>query len=156
MFRFERDTLRTRPTTAYAEDRLIRFQDVDAAGIIFYPRLFEYCHDLLVRFFAENGAPLPEVLREKNWISPIRHAEVDYFKPLRFGDPVEVALVSAHLLTSEVTLGFRVARQGGSGEVCAVAQSVHTFVDPQTFTRVSLPESLRAALEAIGDLSATT
>lgn len=153
MFRFERDTLRARPPTAFAQDRQIRFQDVDAAGIIFYPRLLEYCHDLLVDFFAVSGVPLPEVLRAPTWVSPIRHAEVDYFKPLRFGDPVEIALVSAHLSPSEVTLGFRVARRGGSEEVCAVAQSVHTFVDPNTFKRVALPEPLRAALAAIGELS---
>jgi YbgC/YbaW family acyl-CoA thioester hydrolase len=153
MFRFERDTLRARPATAYVEDRAIRFQDVDAAGIIFYPRLLEYCHDLLARFFSENGAALPEVLREGNWLAPVRHAEVDYFKPLRFGDPVEVALVSAYLSTSEVTLGFRVARRDGSDEVCAVAQSVHTFVDAHTFTRIPLPDALRAGLEAIGNLA---
>jgi YbgC/YbaW family acyl-CoA thioester hydrolase len=153
MYRFERDTLRGRPPSAFAQERQIRFQDVDAAGIIFYPRLLEYCHDLLVDFFALNGAPLPEVLRDPTWISPIRHAEVDYFKPLRFGDPVEVALVSAHLSPSEVTLGFRVARRGGAEEVCAVAQSVHTFVEPRTFKRVPLPEPLRAAFEAIGELS---
>lgn len=153
MHRFERDTLRARPPTAFAEDRQIRFQDVDAAGIIFYPRLLEYCHDLLVGFYAANGAALTEVLREPTWLAPIRHAEVDYFKPLRFGDPVEVALVSAHLTASEATLGFRVARRAGSGEVCAVAQSVHTFVDARTFSRVAMPESLRVAFEAVGQLA---
>lgn len=127
----------------------MRFQDVDAAGIIFYPRLLVYCHDLLLEFFAHAGAPLHEVLREGSWLAPIRHAEADYFKPLRFGDQVEVALVRAHLEPTEVALGFRIARSGG-GEVCAVAQSVHTFVDRVSFRRIPLPEPLRTAFAALG------
>lgn len=149
MHRFERDTLRRRPESAFAEERAIRFQDVDAAGIIFYPRLFEYCHDLLVAFFAHAGAPLHENLRAPTWLAPIRHAEADYFKPLRFGDRVEVAIVAAVLTDSEVSLGFRIAR-AGRDEVCAVAQSVHTFVDPGTFQRRPVPEPLSSAFLRIG------
>lgn len=143
MHRFERDMLRRRTDSAFGQTRTIRFQDVDAAGIIFYPRLFEYCHDTLVAFFAAAGAPLHENLRAPTWLAPIRHAEADYFKPLRFGDPVEVAIVAAVLADSEVSLGFRIARTD-KDEVCAVAQSVHTFVDPATFQRRALPEPLRA------------
>src|SRR5687768_5024506 len=96
MYRFERDVLKIRGATAFAEQRPVRFQDVDAAGIIFYPRLLEYFHDLYVNFMSAVGTPLPEVLRNGTWISPVRHAEVDYFKRLHFGDAVEVALVATH------------------------------------------------------------
>jgi YbgC/YbaW family acyl-CoA thioester hydrolase len=119
---------------------------VDAAGIIFYPRLFEYCHDLLVKFFAVSGEPLPALLRAPRFLSPVRHAEVDYFRPLRFGDTIDVALVRAHCEASEVTLGFRIARQA---EICAVAQSVHTFVDPASFQRIEIPEPMRSAFIAL-------
>lgn len=149
MHRFERDTLRRRTDSAFAETRAIRFQDVDAAGIIFYPRLLEYCHDTLVAFFAAAGAPLHENLRAPTWLAPIRHAEADYFKPLRFGDPIEVAIVAAVLAESEVSLGFRIARTD-KDEVCAVAQSVHTFVVPASFQRRPVPEPLKAAFLRIG------
>lgn len=150
MFRFEREALRQRSPTAFSEQHSVRFQDVDAAGIIFYPRLLVYCHDLLVNFLARAGAPLDQVLRERCWIAPIRHAAADYFRPLRFGDAFEVGIVRAHLEPTEVTLGFRFARTEG-GEVCAVAQSVHTFLNPESFTRIEVPEPPRTAFEAIGE-----
>ncbi len=149
MHRFERDTLCHRPDTAFAEQRQIRFQDVDAVGIIFYPRLLEHCHDVLLAFFSAAGAPLHEHLRAPTWLAPVRHVEADYFKPLRFGDAVEVALVAAEVAETEVTLGFRVARAAG-GEVCAVAQSVHTFISPGSFQRCPVPEPLRSAFLRIG------
>jgi YbgC/YbaW family acyl-CoA thioester hydrolase len=144
MYRFERDTLRQRPEFAFAEQRQIRFQDVDAAGIIFYARVLDYCHDVLVSFIAAAGTPLHEHLRKPSWLAPIRHAEADYFKPMRFGDAIEVSLVAAKLEESEVVLGFRMARTD-SQEVCVVAQSVHAFVDPKSFQRVPVPEPLKSA-----------
>jgi len=148
MHRFTRDDLKLRPLNAFAERRSVRFQDVDAAGIIFYPRLLEYFHDAYVSFLAAVGTPLPEVLRSGRWLSPVRHAEADYFRPLRFGDEVEVALVRAHLEPTEVTLGYRVARSD-SDEVCVVGQVVHTFLDAATFRRTDIPELLSAAYRAL-------
>lgn len=94
------------------------------------------------------GSPLPETLRSATWLAPVRHAEADYFKPLRFGDHVTVELRRAHLAETEVTLGYRIARSGG-GEVCAVGQVVHTFVERASFERTAIPELVRRALAPI-------
>jgi 1,4-dihydroxy-2-naphthoyl-CoA hydrolase len=146
MHRFDRDELKLSRPRAFADNRTIRFQDADAAGIIFYPRVLEMFHDVYVAFLASAGAPLPEVLRTGTWIAPVRHAEADYFKPLRFGDRVSVEICRAHLSETEATLGYRIARSEG-GEVCVVGQVVHTFVDRTSFKRTPIPEPVRLALE---------
>jgi len=148
MHRFDRDELKLSRPRAFVERRAIRFQDIDAAGIIFYPRVLEMFHDAYGALLAFAGAPLPEVLRTGTWLAPVRHAEADYFKPLRFGDPVTVEICRAHLTETEATLGYRIARQEG-GEVCVVGQVVHTFVERATFKRTPIPEGVRRALEAI-------
>jgi 1,4-dihydroxy-2-naphthoyl-CoA hydrolase len=152
MFRFERDALRLPAANAFTRERPIRFQDVDAAGIIFYPRALELCHDVYVEFLAEVGFPLHESLAGE-WIAPIRHAEADYLRPLRFGDHVEIALVAAHLgpvsPPSEVTIGYRLTSLS-DGEVAIVAQTVHTFLDRKTFRRTLLPDGLERAFALFG------
>ena len=105
-------------------------------------------HDTYGAFLTFAGAPLPEVLRSGTWLAPVRHAEADYFKPLRFGDPVTVEICRAHLAETEAVLGYRIARQE-SGEVCVVGQVVHTFVERATFKRTPIPEGVRRALEQI-------
>jgi len=146
MHRFDREELKRSRPTAFVDPRAIRFQDIDAAGIIFYPRVLEMFHDIYVAFLAFAGAPLPEVVRAGTWIAPVRHAEADYFKPLRFGDPVSVEICRAHLSETEATLGYRIARSD-QGEVCVVGQVVHTFVDRASFKRTPIPEPIRLALE---------
>ena len=148
MHRFDREELKLSRPRAFVDHRAIRFQDIDAAGIIFYPRVLEMFHDAYAGFLAFAGCPLPQVLSRDSWLAPVRHAEADYFKPLRFGDEVGVEICRAHLTETEATLGYRIARTG-SGEVCAVGQVVHTFVERATFKRTPLPELVRRALENI-------
>jgi 1,4-dihydroxy-2-naphthoyl-CoA hydrolase len=148
MHRFDREELKLSRPHAFVDRRAIRFQDIDAAGIIFYPRILEMFHDAYAAFLGFAGCPLPEVLKTGTWLAPVRHAEADYFKPLRFGDPVLVEINRAHLAETEATLGYRVARSE-SGEVCAVGQVVHTFVERASFKRTPIPELVRRALEHI-------
>ncbi len=152
MHRFDREELKLSRPHAFADRRAIRFQDIDAAGIIFYPRVLEMFHDAYAAFLAFAGCPLPEVLKSGTWLAPVRHAEADYFKPLRFGDPVSVEICRAHLAETEATLGYRVARSE-NGEVCVVGQVVHTFVERASFKRTAIPEPVRRALEHLESAS---
>jgi 1,4-dihydroxy-2-naphthoyl-CoA hydrolase len=147
---FEVETLKRRPEGAFCIERDVRFQDVDAAGIVFYPRVLEYFSDAFIAFLGERGTKLAEVLRENRWGAPLRHAEADYFKPLRYGDRIEVALVRARLEEGEVSVGWRVARCS-DGVVTSVGQTVHVFVDMRTFKRCAIPAELRGAFDALPD-----
>lgn len=122
------------------------FQDVDAAGIVFFARIFEYAHDVYAGLLAEAGHDLAGVLRQAQWAAPIRHAEADYLRPLRFGDEFEIAIVRAHFAPSELTLGTRLAV---GDQPVALVQTVHTFVDRKSFERTEIPEALRQAIERL-------
>lgn len=139
MHRFDKRDLRGRTTRYFRHQLEVRFQDIDAAGIVFFARFLEYMHDGYVALLAELGSELSEVLREKRWAAPIRHAEVDYFAPLRFGDRLDVDVVAAHVADTELTLGYQLL---GNGKLAAVGQTVHTFVDPASFQRIAIPEVL--------------
>jgi YbgC/YbaW family acyl-CoA thioester hydrolase len=148
MHRFDKQALLSVAPTRFSHIRPVLFQDVDAAGIIFYPVVLSYCHDLYVEFLAANDTPLPQVLQQRAWAAPIRHAEADYLRPFEFGDSVEVCLVRAHLQASEVTLGFNVLLEG-TNDVAAVAQTVHTFVRLPDFKRMRIPERLATAFQTL-------
>jgi len=125
-----------------------RFQDVDAAGIVFFARVLEYFHDAYLAFLADAGQPLPAVLAERRWAAPLRHAEADYLRPIRFGDALEVQLVRARFEGSTLVVGHRLA--AADGAALAVGTTVHVFVDPATFRRADPPAGLVAAFSRLG------
>ena len=142
---FERDEISSSRTVYAREERPIRFQDVDAAGTIYYARLFEYFGDVYVRMLAEAGLDMPSSLLQRDCASPLAHAEAQYLAPLVFGDRVTVKIVLARMGKTSTSYAYRVEK----GDVlAAVGQTVHVWVDPKTFSPMPVPASLRQFLEA--------
>ncbi len=111
---FTRPELETTPSTIYTEKRPIRFQDVDAAGTLFYPRLLEYFSDAYLGLLTERGSKLQAQVAGGSLRTPIVHVEADYMAPLSFGDTAIVEIVGAKISERSFTLGFRVKRQDGT------------------------------------------
>ncbi len=128
--------------SAFDFDAKVRFQDVDAAGIVYYPRIQSYFHDAYVAFLEHHGIDLAKTLSRGDWAAPIKHAEADFLSPLRFGDRFTTQVVGAKVEGSQVSVGFRIK----VGErLCAVGASVHVFVDLERFSRIELPELAKKA-----------
>ncbi|HSC85651.1 MAG TPA: thioesterase family protein [Polyangiaceae bacterium] len=144
MHLFQRDDLKDSTTSLFADEIQVRFQDVDAAGVAYFARVFDYLHAAYEGLLESVGEPLPAVLAERRWAAPLRHAELDYFLPLRFGDRLTVHVALAHVEPTEITFGYRL--EDAEGRVAAVGQTVHTFVDPKTWQRCELPSALRRVL----------
>src|SRR5512143_1906178 len=91
----------------------VRFQDVDAAGIVFYPRFFEYFHDAYTQVLDDSGAPLARGINEREWAAPLRRVFAEYLRPVRFGDVLEVAIVGVKIDGTDVNVGYRATKVGG-------------------------------------------
>lgn len=153
-FRFDpRELARQSPTThAFRVRRRVLFQDIDAAGIVYFSRILDYFHDTYVDWLAAVGSPLPQVLAEKRWAAPLRHVEADYFQPLHFGAEIELRIVAAKLEQTRVTLGHQVSlveNEAIESRVAAVGQTQHVWVDPKSFQPIDIPEELRAPLSLL-------
>lgn len=90
----------------------IRFADVDHAGIVYYPKFFDYFHIAMEEFFAARLGPRGYVeLLDRDRIGfPSVNAQCEFKAPLRFGDTIEVEMSIARLSTRSVTFRFRVYR----------------------------------------------
>lgn len=142
---FQRDEILSSQRVIASEERPIRFQDVDAAGTIYYARVFEYFGDVYVRMLAESGLDMPTSLVRRESATPLAHAEAQYLAPLVFGDRVTVKLVLARVGKTSTSYAYRIEK----GDVVAViGQTVNVWIDPKTFAPMAVPESLRAHLES--------
>lgn len=128
----------------FSERRPVRFQDVDAAGIIFYPRVLEYFSDAYIAMLRAAGFDLPNELARGTLAMPLVHAEADYLHPLRFGDAVDVEIVGVRVGSRSFTVGYRVRLT--SGQIASTGQTVHVCLDRATFKPVAVPEGMRAVL----------
>ena len=123
-----------------------RFQDVDAAGIVFYARLFAYFHDAYVAFLESLGPELAlhRAIESADFLIPLVHAKADFKAPLRFGDEATTTVRVDRIGTSSYTIAYQIHR--GDGQLAAEGQTVHACAGKEDFRPRPLPESLRAGL----------
>jgi 1,4-dihydroxy-2-naphthoyl-CoA hydrolase len=143
---FTRDELLSAPGGLQRMERRVRFQEVDAAGTIYYSRVFEYFGDVYIELLERGGVSVPDAMVKRDWFAPLVHAEAEYLAPMRFGDSVVVQIARVRCGTSAATVGYRITSAGG--QPLAVGHTVHVFVDGATFRPCPIPADVLAALTA--------
>lgn len=125
--------------------RPVRFDEIDAAGFVYFPKIVALGHEAMERMFAEGypGGYAAWVVGQQVGL-PCVHVESDFRAPLRFGDEVVVESTVLKLGDSSVHFGVRVGR--GDGVECAKILYVVACADLAGPSKRSLPDDLRAVL----------
>lgn len=123
----------------------VRFADVDYARVVYYPRFFDYAHQVFEDFFAaEVGVPYAHMLQAHKVGFPSVHCEADFKSPLLFGDTVRIILTVQKVSTKSVTCHYRLYRNDDT-VACAELGVVTVATDMDSFSARSLPNEVRAA-----------
>jgi YbgC/YbaW family acyl-CoA thioester hydrolase len=127
---------------------LVRFGDLDAAGIAYYPNLVNFLHEAFEDFFVGHvGRPYPEVYREGIGFPTVK-VEMEFCSPVRYGDHVDIGVAVERVGRSSVAIRYE-GRVGG--RKVFTARNVAVTVDMKTFRPMELPTWLRDRFqEAIG------
>lgn len=130
------------------EHRLrVRFQDVDAAGIIFFSRYFEKAHEAFEEWMEAAGLPVTaEMMARREVGLPLVQAGGEFHSPALLGEELCVAVEVERLGASSVTYVFHFT--GPAGQKRATVRTTHVCIDPQSFRSRPWPEAMRAALAA--------
>lgn len=130
----------------FSHPHSVRFQEIDAAGIVYFPTIISYFHDAYAAFLADRGTSLPDLIAAGEIAVPIRHAEADFLSPIRFGETLELQLVGRSEISSQVSIYHRII---AGNDVKAVGETVHVFVERKTFRRTEPTDEVRRALESL-------
>jgi YbgC/YbaW family acyl-CoA thioester hydrolase len=129
----------------FTRDIVVRFPEVDFARVVYYPRFFDYCHQVFEDFFAlELGVPYAQMLQQRKVGYPSVHAQADFTAPLRFGDQARIEMTTVKVGQSSITMRYRVLKDGA---LCAELEVVSASIDMDTFKGVPVPDDVRKAFE---------
>ena len=119
----------------------VRFQDVDAGGVLFFGRIFDYCHQAYEEVVATSGVDPARYFAGAEYLVPIAHAEADYRVPIRHGERVAISIDVSRVGRASFGLSYRVA--GPNGDLRVEAATIHAFVDRSTMKPIPIPDPLR-------------
>lgn len=134
---------------AFTSVQKIRFDDVDGAGIVYYPQFFHLCHKAFEDFFdASDGYSYPRLINELRRGFPTVAIESDFIAPLRYGDTASVEITLKKIGNSSVSLAYRI-QQGPGSTVCFSACITTVFMDLDKHLVLPIPPALRKLFESI-------
>ena len=128
----------------HAQPITTRWMDNDAYGHVNNVVYYSYFDTVVNTWLIRNG--LLDV-EKSPVIGLVVETGCQYFAPLAYPEDVIAALRVGHLGRSSVR--YEIALFGAGETAAAQGHFIHVYVDRATRRPVSLPESLRAALETL-------
>lgn len=127
-------------------ERPVRFEEVDAAQLVFFPRFLGYCHEAMEALFDDVEGGYVHMVRDRKIGVPAVHVECDFKSPLRYGDVARIETTVAKLGRTSVTFRYALSRASDGAHVASITH-VCAVSDLSALRAIPIPDDIRAALE---------
>ncbi|PRC91754.1 acyl-CoA thioesterase [Solimicrobium silvestre] len=120
----------------------IRFAHCDPAGIVFYPRYFEFFNTVIEDWCEHGlGSSFREMHMQLGYGLPTAHVECSFLKPSELGEILQAQLSLTKV--GNTSLHVEIALLGPDAVQRVLAKMVLVLMDMKTRKAISLPVSLR-------------
>jgi 4-hydroxybenzoyl-CoA thioesterase len=134
---------------AFTSVQKIRFDDVDGAGIVYYPQFFHICHAAFEDFF-DDAAPVsyPEMIRDRRLGFPTVAIDSEFKAPLSYGDVAIVEIGVEEVGSASMKMRYRIRRKK-DGVLAFEACITTVLMNLDTLKSVPIPDDFRRILEGM-------
>ena len=107
----------------------VRFQDTDAAGVVYFANILRICHEAYEVSLAASGINLKSFFTNPSVAFPIVHANVDFLRPMYCGDNLMISLLAEKIgldkfeITYEMIIDEVIVARAITRHVCIDASS---------------------------------
>jgi len=134
-------------------DRQIMWGDLDALGIVFYPRFYEWMDGCTHLYFAALGLEQMALWRERSIAFGLVETGCRYAKPARYHDWIRIVSTFSEVADKTVSLRHRIVSavdesqllEGFEKRICM------DVTDPARIRAQAIPEDIRGVLESAMD-----
>ncbi|MCL6753948.1 acyl-CoA thioesterase [Nostoc sp. CCCryo 231-06] len=108
----------------FTYNRTVRFQDTDAAGVVYFANILGICHEAYEESLEASSINLKDFFTNPSVAFPIVHASVDFLRPMFVGDKLQISLIPQKIggdkfeVTYEITMAEVVVAKAITRHVC--------------------------------------
>lgn len=123
----------------FLTNTIVRFADVDPAGIVFYPRYFEMLNGAVEDWFADMGTDFRSLHIDQKIGTPTVQMECQFVSPSELGDCLSIEINPLTVGRSSCTFAFRFF---GDGRDRLAGNATIVFMDLVTRKSAPWPRAL--------------
>ncbi|MFE1744654.1 acyl-CoA thioesterase [Coleofasciculus sp. H7-2] len=124
---------------SFTYTRTIRFQDTDAAGVVYFANVLAMCHEAYEESLVASDINLKLFFSNPNVAIPIVHASADFYRPMFCGDKVLIQLTPQHLSLEKFEVNYQFV---AAERVVAKAITRHICIDLSSRSRKEIPAEM--------------
>jgi 1,4-dihydroxy-2-naphthoyl-CoA hydrolase len=122
--------------------RTVRFQDTDAAGVVYFANTLAMCHEAYEESLIVSGVEVSKFFGSGAIALPIVHAEADYRHPAFCGDRHEILLTPVSTSQDGFEIRYEIYGEGDRDQLIGRALTRHVCINPVSRERQPLPQQV--------------
>lgn len=122
----------------------VYYEDTDAAGVVYYANYLRYMERARTEWLATLGMELATLAREHGVAFMVHRVDIQYLRPARLGDRLEVGVTLVERGRSRIIVDQRIVR---GPEIVTDARVTLACLDPAQWCATRIPAPLAARLQ---------
>ena len=132
----------------FTYNRTIRFQETDAAGVVFFTNVLAICHEAYEASLVASGIDLATFFSNPTAAFPIVYARVDFLRPGVCGDRQMIHLTPARLSPESFEITYDTFASADPDRLLSKAMTRHVCIHPTSRQRQPLSEQMETWLKS--------
>lgn len=139
--------LHSRPCKPFSWPVRVYYEDTDAGGVVYYANYLAFMERARTEWLREQGFEQPELASVHGVLFVVRAVRIDYLKPSRFNDSLQVTVEVVNVGGSRIRFLQQVLR--GAEEIVRAEVDV-VCVGSGGFRPARIPREMREKMEKTG------
>ena len=131
---------------SFTYNRTIRFQDTDAAGVLYFANVLSICHEAYEAALELSGIDIKQFFTNPSTAFPIVHANVDFMRPMYCGDKLFVSLIPSKIGVEQFEINYQIYI---NDKLTAKAMTRHVCIDVKNRKKQGLSAEVVKLLEKL-------
>jgi len=131
---------------SFTYNRAIRFQDTDAAGVVYFANVLTICHEAYEAALESLGIDIKQFFTNPSTAFPIVHANVDFMRPMYCGDKLVVSLTPLKIGVEQFEIDYQIYI---NDKLVAKAMTRHVCIDAISRQKKGLSAEIVKCLEKL-------
>lgn len=121
----------------------VYYEDTDAGGVVYYANYLKFMERARSEWVRALGFDQSAMLHDHDLIFVVREVRIEYLKPARFDDMLDVTVQLLEAGRSQIVVAQTIQR----GELLARAEVKLVCVNAQSFKPAKIPGTIKLCLE---------
>jgi len=120
----------------------VYYEDTDRGGVVYHTNYLKFMERTRTEMLRSFGFEQDQLIEKENVIFVVRSLQVDYLKPARFNDQLQVNALISHMGRASLTFAQSIRRESDDSLLCNAEVRV-ACLDAGKMTPCSIPETIR-------------